>query len=192
MQVEGMDIRLPILTAALGDLDDAESGLLLDRCLAAVHPRVRANAADAVTRRGKRAGSLPAPQTHRLLLGLCADESHRPRASAARALLATSGKPGPRSTATRDTGEQTLLAMLEDTRPMHRAAGLWLAERAASRVAPLPEVVDAVASLARAAAGETESARARRTAQRLIIEIRTGWTQRAQPMTAPLAEEAAA
>jgi hypothetical protein len=127
-----------------------------------------------------------------LLLGLCADESHRPRASAARALLATSGKPGPRSTATRDTGEQTLLAMLEDTRPMHRAAGLWLAERAASRVAPLPEVVDAVASLARAAAGETESARARRTAQRLIIEIRTGWTQRAQPMTAPLAEEAAA
>lgn len=162
---------------ALGEMSDAKSADALGRCLRAPAARLRASAADAFHRRWRRQGVL-APGVDAALREMCQDAEHRPRASAARVLLGTTPAAAPRMTTTRDLGERTLVAMLEDGRGMHRAAGLWLAERAASRVAPLPEVVDAVASLARAARGD-ERARARRAAERLVIEVRSGWAGRA-------------
>ncbi len=182
---------LPAAASALGDLSDHASGELLQRCLDHGAPRLRANALDAIARRVRRGEALT-EAVQVAAKAICQDEAHRPRASAARLLLATSPLDLPRSASVRDAGERTLVGMLDDPRPMHRVAGLWLAERAASRVAPLPEIVDAVAALAKAAEGGAERDRARRAAQRLVVEIRSGWMRRAKDMASFDPEEAAA
>lgn len=166
--------------AACGDLTDTRSAEALRAALRCELPRARANAAEALHRRARRAAPIGVELDHELRT-MCHDSEHRPRASAARVLLSRAAPQHPRMANLRDAGERTLLAMLEDPRPMHRVAGLWLAERAATRAAPLPEVVDAVASLARVAQGH-ERARARQAAERLIIEVRAGWSARARSM----------
>ncbi len=172
-----------VLTA-LADVPGEAATRMLTEAAGHTDARVRANAIDALARRARVAVLIPtgvSAAVHDVLRERIDDEAHRPRASAARALLLTGAPSFPRAASARDAGERALLSMLEDARPMHRVAGLWLAERAASRVAPLPEIVEAVAGLARAAGGDVHglNIRARATAQRLLAEVRLGWTLRA-------------
>lgn len=182
---------LSAIVSALGYSRCDASRRLLMGCAAHADPRVRANAIDALARRARLLHPGADAPVAAILASHAGDPAHRPRASAARALLAAAPWPFPRPSSTRDPGERALLGLLHDARPMHRLAGLWLAERVAPRVASLPEIVDAVASLAKAhppadaepRLGAALRDRARRAGERLIAEIRQGWSARAMPET---------
>jgi hypothetical protein len=183
------------LAAALGDTSDAEGFTTLSTALQSEDPRVQANALEAIVRRARRLppGAQLIPTMQRL-----ADrrdgEHHRLRANAARGLLLLA----PTQPADADLGAKLLLGLLADRRPLARAAGLWLSERLAPRLAQWPDLIDAVASLAREVGGIDDPditrvrTRAERTARRLIVELREDWSKRAAGVEAGGAREEAA
>jgi hypothetical protein len=181
------------IATALGDAHDDESAAALARTGAWPEVRVRANAMEAQVKRARR-GTLTGRDA---LLGTLADQAdtpeHRVRANAARGLLLLGGERDGQQ-----AGARLLLGLLRDARGMHRAAGLWLTERMAPRLAGSHEVVEAVAAAARTASGPDDpvsvivAARAQRAARRLIVEMRAGWSQRAAVVSAASASQESA
>nr|MCU0689639.1 hypothetical protein [Phycisphaerales bacterium] len=182
----------PAASTATGEPRAAIVELLAD-CLNLPDARVRANAIDAMVRCGRHATAAPtagpttnpaAPAPHpadniiiELLLDRALDPHHRIRASVARGLMSlglTHGSPELTS-----AGRRTLVEMLRDQRPMHRVAGLWLAERFAPVVCEQAEVIDAVSAINQRAGDEREAYRASRAGQRLSVEARAVWGRRA-------------
>ena len=106
-----------------------------------------------------------------LLAGLTDDPHHRVRGSAVRGLVRYGHASG-----------RELLEMLDDERPLHRLAGLWVVERA-SLAAQLPagwgEWSSRVAEMARAEPEAPVRERARRSAARMLARMRVGWGGRA-------------
>lgn len=106
--------------ATLGELRSPEAEQVLADALGADDARVRANAVEALGGRG----GVGAPWAGRLadIKPLQDDPHHRVRANALRALIAGSPEAGPE-------GAGSLGTMLTDSRPMHRLAGVWAAQR---------------------------------------------------------------
>jgi hypothetical protein len=166
---------------------------LLADCLNLPDPRVRANAIDAMVRCGRHAttaptaGANPGPTAGaehnadnviiELLLDRALDPHHRIRASVARGLMSLGlTHASPELTG---AGRRTLVEMLRDARPMHRVAGLWLAERFAPVVCEQAEVIDAVSAITQRTGDEREAYRAGRATARLSVETRAIWGRRA-------------
>lgn len=181
--------------ALLGGLADARSAQVLARCLAepALPVRTRANALEAMVKRlrlaanapGHTTGNAHATLTPDRLEALAHEPEHRLRANAIRGLFILDARAAHARSLPALAARRALVAMLRDGRVMHRAAGLWLAERQAPRLAQASEVIDAVVALARdaredpAQRGDPASARVRPTAARLMVEVRAGWSRRA-------------
>lgn len=188
-----VDLAVPLAGAEAGPrLLEGRADSLLRRAAGAADARVRANAVEAVIRRVRRAGDPGradvAARWRDVVHRAIADDHHRVRAAGARALLVC---PADRDSA-RD-GRRALLGLLEDPRDMHRAAGLWLLERVADRVAESPEILGSAATVAAAAARSEPKlqARAQRAAARLAAVIRGGWARRAAVLSPAPAASAA-
>jgi len=85
---------------------------------------------------------------------------------------------------------RTLTQMLADQRPLHRVAGLWLAERAASALADDADVIQRVTLIDQDPASRAEGLRARRVLERLTVETRGRWQRRASLLDAPAQDQA--
>lgn len=111
--VHGRDVFIAAAaTLALGEVEDAKAGEALRSALRHHDARVRANAVEAVMRRGEPA-MLP------LVMPLLGDRGNRVRANAIRA----TGSVAPRHS------RRTLHAMLRDADPLHRISAIWVARR---------------------------------------------------------------
>jgi len=99
---------------ALGDVETNSANYILSEALRDADHRIRANAIE----------TIPIPTKQ--VLELKFDDHHRVRASAIRRVIRESGSSD--VTQSRDAGH-ALLEMLHDTRPMHRLAATWAAQR---------------------------------------------------------------
>jgi HEAT repeat protein len=99
--------------AALGEAGTPEAMRHAARGLSAPQPRIRANALDAVTRRGRTLWD------RAVLAELKSDPHHRVRGAALRAIFAGG----------EDQQRSDLMRMLADDRPEHRLAAVWVASR---------------------------------------------------------------
>ncbi len=172
--------RAATAAAALAHLSSASSFDALHALLGAPDDRVRANALDALVRRARWAGTDDSARSR--IGSLAAEfrserEHHRVRAGALRGgfLIGTAaGGAGAADVA-------GLGSMLGDDRPMHRIAGLWLAER----VAPeglrdgWGEIARRVSGLVREDPEPAVRVRAGRCAVALMARFRSDWTSRA-------------
>lgn len=118
---------LATAVSSLRDLPGDDSLRLLRESASATDHRVRANAIDTLVIRAREGTDKNAGDLAPMLLELKDDEAHRVRGSAVRGLDLIGVRTG-RSTHGAIVGEQ-LLKMLEDSRPMHRLAGAWVADR---------------------------------------------------------------
>lgn len=166
--------------AALGEVGSDAARQVIAACLAHSSGRVRGNAAEALRRASAGEAVL------QKLVELKSDQDHRARSTAIRELLR-----GPGSVdATED-----LAAMLRDTRPLHRLAGLWAVERLAIGAAPgsgspvaarWGEFASLVAKLTREEPEAPVRERAERCGARMLARVRLMWQDRA-----PVFEEGA-
>jgi hypothetical protein len=173
--------------SAIADLPGPYPADLLERALVHPDPRVRANAVEAMDALARRHAD-ERPGIDRRLVEHKADNEHRARANALRALARG---PGPESAG----GD--LARMLSDDRPTHRLAGVWLAERllCGGGVADeaWQEMARRIAGLARHEVDAHIRARAKRCSRRLLAEINRGGTPRRTRPTFPrLVREGAA
>jgi len=153
-------------TAALGEMRASSAAQAVASCVAHADQRVRANAVEAIGRLSR------TPGVARLvdLKPLRDDPNHRVRANALRALLAGGEAAG-----------DALGAMLADTRPMHRLAGVWVAQRTLagsgrSRVGERwPELIARVGELAAGDPDIKVRRRARACGARLDADVRIAW-----------------
>lgn len=176
----------------LAELHSPAAQHAVHRCLRHADARVRANALDAMARMSRRSGVIAGGE------GLLAaaivefknDPHHRVRAGAARAgiLAAIAGGNDGAQDGTGSRGVESaslsVLAMLNDERPMHRVSGLWLAERVAGMsvgaTAACQTLASAVAEVVRSEPDIQVRSRARLAGERLMAQIRTGWSAPAQ------------
>jgi hypothetical protein len=140
--------------------------------------RVRSNAIEAMGRRSlrdRRAGG----RVHELAAEVERTDAHRLRSAALRARLL-----GGQSDA---DAVAALGAMLSDARAAHRAAGLWLAERAApgSASGGWGQVAARIAEMACADADPGVRARAERCSRALMARLRSAWTVRVRELAPP-------
>jgi hypothetical protein len=158
--------------ACLAECADPSSRGVLLASLRHADPRVRANAVEALSRRGE-----PAMVAEVKALG---DAHHRVRANLVRAVLrVATTRTTSTSAAPLDPAEE-LARMLGDDRPMHRLAGVWLARRSmmvdrsalSARWAELSARVHEVAGLDRE---PQVRARAASCAALLDARVRGGW-----------------
>lgn len=172
---DGRDDRARATAAGLlGRLSSAGAVGALRGCLDGEDQRTRANAVDAfvaLARRDPDAAVVAAA----IMVELKDDPHHRVRANSVRGLIACVGSQS------EAVGAQAMGAMLGDDRPMHRVAGLWLAERTG---APgfWARWGDLAGRIAAVAASDPEPAvrdRAGRAARAVMARIRVGWTSRA-------------
>lgn len=172
--------RAATAAAALGHLSTSSSHDALLALLGAPDARVRANALDALVRRARWAGADDATRSR--IGSLAAEfraerEHHRVRAGALRGgfLIGTAaGGAGAADIA-------GLGAMLADDRPMHRIAGLWLAERVAPE-GPRDgwgEIARRVSALGCDDPEPAVRVRAERCAAALMVRFRSDWASRA-------------
>jgi hypothetical protein len=149
----------------------------VSRCLHHPDMRVRANAMDALARVGRRRGWLGTASSPvaKAVVEFKAHDHHRVRSSAVRAEL-ISGLAGDGATVL-STG---VVPMLTDGRPMHRVAGLWLAERAAVRLGlgAADALAGIVADLVRRDPDGMVKVRAKRCAAQLLGGMRARWAGR--------------
>ncbi|MEM7622791.1 MAG: HEAT repeat domain-containing protein [Planctomycetota bacterium] len=136
--------------------------------------RVRANAVESAGRLGSRAGAArPA------LIELKHDANHRVRANAVRALL-TPEVGRPRTKLYESAAVASLIEMIEDVRPLTRAAGLWASERVLgsggrARIGEAwRDIAARVVEISSTDSDPRSRMRARRTALRLAHEIEHG------------------
>jgi hypothetical protein len=190
------------LVKGLGGDGSPGAAEVLEAALRAGDARVRANAVEAMADRARRAEiACDRARVVEVLLDHTLDAHHRVRANATRGLLQlglATARPGGASSAGPivelrgaelvGPARRALAQMLDDARPMHRVAGLWLAERAASALVDDREVVGRVTMIDRAArsqgGGELadrsgELVRAGRAMARLTVETRGRWSSRA-------------
>jgi len=118
---------LATAVAALRDFPGAEPLKLLRESSASSDQRVRANALDALVIRARDGVDTNAGELTSTLLEFKEDSWHRVRGSAVRGLDLL-GVRGGTDAHGNIVGEQ-LLKMLEDSRPLHRLAGAWVADR---------------------------------------------------------------
>lgn len=183
-----------VLGAAAGSAGAAGGGVgeVLLLAAKASDARVRANAVDAMVRRGRSlammgavgasAGDAPGGigVVRSALLAAGADESHRVRGSAARGLLLAgeeSAQPG-----LARAGRRVLLELLDAGDEATRGAGLWVSRRLAGVVATAPEVVDRVRMIEMKAVEPGERVRSVETVERLMEAVRGQWAGRARAM----------
>lgn len=134
--IESITRGVATATSALGDLPGAEAATLLGEATEAADQRVRANAVDALVHRVRTGIDARPEQVIDRLHALRSDAWHRVRGSALRG-LAQIGRPAapgqrPGDAAVALDGEsigRAVLEMLEDSRPMHRLAASWVAQR---------------------------------------------------------------
>lgn len=178
-----------VIAAALGDSDQPLALGHLNALAAdsAAEPRVRANALDAVVRIARRRPPLRSGAAS-LARSLWTNQPHRLRANAIRAALVLA----PAKEHASPDAARALAAMLRDDRPEHRLAALWLAERLAPALVHQPDVIDMVERLSLQGQHAVRD-RAERAVERVRLEVRLGWTRRAQAVAVhPAPEEAAA
>lgn len=191
-------IRRSAMPSAMGNADERRVAATAVRVLAGAgtatamrsvieatrhpDPRVRANAADGLTRMVRR-GHTPASETAaaaRAIVELKNDAHHRVRASAIRAEM-TGVLIGVSDGGGRRAGGASALALvrplLVDERAEHRIAGLWLMERTVSECRDLPweGVAGTVAGMVHADGSEAVRVRARRCAAALLSRMTPGW-----------------
>lgn len=118
---------LATAVAALREFPGAEPLKLLRESSASSDQRVRANAIDALVVRARDGVDTNAGELTPTLLEFKEDSWHRVRGSAVRGLDLL-GVRGGSDAHGNIVGEQ-LLKMLEDSRPLHRLAGAWVADR---------------------------------------------------------------
>ena len=165
--------------STLARLDSPEADNVVFGALRHPDARVRANAVDALARRASRTAATADPGRIPLeqIIELKNDEHHRVRASAIRAemLVLASGNIsgiGPGAGANPQIRlPQAVLPMLSDPRPMHRVAGLWLAERLTGELPRLDadQLAGSVAGMIDQDASQEVRVRARRCAGRLLM-----------------------
>jgi hypothetical protein len=165
-----------IATAAamFGAVGSAPAGQALRACAGHALPRVRANAVEALVRRAARGVGDSGLQS--LLIEAKADPDHRVRANAIRGLF---GQPAEAVSALAE-----LKVMLEDSRPLHRLAGLWAAERSLLSGPPgssrlWGELPGVVAEVARTEPEPELRARAFNLGAKILAGMRAGWQLRA-------------
>ncbi len=171
--------------AALADVPTESARAALLASLAHRVQRVRANALEGAARAARRQAGPEAdfaathPRLYSSMLELKVDSNHRVRANAIRALL------GPVPTDRFElVAVESLGAMLRDERPLHRLAGLWVAERllvqgGAPAWQRCNDLAGTVARLARDEPETAVRARAERCAHRVLSGIRSEWSARA-------------
>jgi len=169
--------------AALADADTTSARQAIEACLRHRADRVRANAIEASMRSARRRGHVTFDdRLHELKL----DEHHRVRATALREFLRGDGT---RASLVDPSAAQGVADMLSDERPMHRVAGLWLAERLlptgrnASLSKRWAELSVRIAELARGDEDARVRARGGRCARRLLAQMRSGWRTRAPALS---------
>lgn len=151
--------------AALAECAADRSERVLEAALGSSDPRVVANAVEAMARRRRREGeSAAADRLLSVIVELKESPAHRVRASAALAMLQEAAPAG-----VHRLGEDVLRDMLADERPMHRLAGVWLADRAASSGAISPGVLVEPIQLLRHDADTAVRERAKRTRRLLGV-----------------------
>lgn len=160
--------------AMLGALGSAPAGQALRACLGHALPRVRANAVEALVRRASRGAEDSGLEN--LLIEAKADCDHRVRANAVRGLCRQPGEAG--------SALPELKLMLEDSRPLHRLAGLWAAERSLLSEPPgnsrlWGELPGVVAEVARTEPEPELRARAFNLGAKILAGMRAGWQLRA-------------
>ncbi|MFG0329378.1 MAG: HEAT repeat domain-containing protein [Phycisphaerales bacterium] len=162
----GSDSRIAATAIrAIAGLDTSASRQLIEAALEHGDPRARANAVEALARRGEplaasRGSALTAKSQH-----------HRVRANTIVALAKTD----PRAAA------RQLAALLKDDRPMHRVAGLWAVERlgASECAAEVARIVARDFNLeVRRRAGRTARRLLARMGDRTDAKIATGGRER--------------
>lgn len=137
------------------------AGMVIENASRSDDPRVRANAADAI---GRRALAEPAEQerSHAVLLELKDDGHHRVRASALRG-LATSATA--RGVSVRHADWRVIATgtteMLNEARPEHKIAGLWLTQRVLSPLWAMGAIEGVSESVVRSARDPDERVRRR-------------------------------
>lgn len=161
------------IVAALGDIDTPAAREVLIAGLAQLDPRVRANAVESLARVTH---LQPQVLSQAAIAELKSDEHHRVRANALRCVIeqSTAGNTDARDS----SGIDGLASLLSDDRPLHRLAGLWLAERSLSgcgrdRVGTSWDgLCRRVAAMASREDDEAVRNRATRCARRLLGEMR--------------------
>lgn len=108
---------------ALGDAGAELAGATLRQCLEAGDGRLRSNALEALVRIRRQE---PMVLARDAVIELKNDPHHRVRASAIRAMTLLDDDA---TTLTAAIAGEATSRMLDDIRPMHRLAGVWLAER---------------------------------------------------------------
>jgi hypothetical protein len=166
-----------VRATALAALGDATGPGAVAAVRAALHEgegRTRANAVEAAIRlgRGCEAKDLAAG-----VIELKGDDHHRVRATVLRALIAGLGDG-------EAEGLSGTAAMLGDERSVHRMAGLWVTQRTAGRGRDFSgdgwgRIAARVADMAKGDPDELVRTRARRCAERMVVELRSGWRGRA-------------
>jgi hypothetical protein len=169
--------------AILGDLDSDAARLAVDRHRHHASPRVRANAVEAVARAARTAA--PGDRRADALVEHKGDENHRVRANAIRGLFFRGrlfGE-GHLQAVEEPVAADSLAGMLCDERPMHRLAGVWLADRilcgGSVRSRRWADLAGRVADMAESDPDDAARARAGRASARLLAGVRDGWRQRA-------------
>ena len=149
---------------------------MLDALRRHAYGRVRANAVEAVARRarvgpGRRADALIEHKN---------DVHHRVRACAIRGMFHRGRMFGEAvGMLMEPAAAEALGAMLCDERPMHRVAGVWLADRMLGSGVGQPDLAGRIADMARSDPDEGARTRAARAAARLMAGVRNGWRERA-------------
>ncbi|MBX3379165.1 MAG: hypothetical protein KF805_03660 [Phycisphaeraceae bacterium] len=120
---------LATAVAALREIPGPEPLRLLRESASSSDQRVRANALDALVIRAREGIDENARDLTSRLLEFKEDAWHRVRGSAVRGLELLGGPAGAAGPEHETVVGEQLLKMLEDSRPLHRLAGAWVADR---------------------------------------------------------------
>ena len=120
---------LATAVAALREFPGDEPLRLLRESSASLDHRVRANALDALVIRAREGVDGNTGELASTLLEFKEDSWHRVRGSAVRGLELLGARPSAAGDIHAGVVGEQLLKMLEDSRPLHRLAGAWVADR---------------------------------------------------------------
>lgn len=166
------------IVRALGSCASASAQQAVRRCLAHADGRTRASAIESLFRRAHGSGPVEVNALATEVAPMLNDTNHRARAAAARATILSQN-------ASADAVRRALMPMLEDTRPPHRVAGLWLLQRTLPPGEGLAwdGLPGLVAGLVSKDPDPAVRARARRCADAMLRRVRSGWSERAGKLT---------